>query len=186
VGRARDDDAEPDQEQDLGAGPVDAREEDGDHDDRPELPGHARAQHRPPQWGREQSRVGDDRDECAERRGRQRDAQQPPLGLDTRALEPDAHGQRDGDRDRPTLGAPEQRGARHLALDDLQPGEEEEEDEADGGEELDVGVRLGDVEHLGPDQDPERDLDDDRGQHQAVMEPRRDRRQARDEQDEDE
>jgi hypothetical protein len=45
----------------------------------------------------------------------------------------------------------------------LEPREEEQEDEADVGEELDVGVGLRDVEHLGADQDPEHDLDDDVG-----------------------
>jgi hypothetical protein len=45
----------------------------------------------------------------------------------------------------------------------LEPREEEQEDEADVGEDLGVGVGLRDVEHLGADQDPEHDLDDDVG-----------------------
>ena len=73
-----------------------------------------------------------------------------------------------------------------MFLDDLEPREEEQEDEADVGEELDVGVGLRDVEHLGADQDPEHDLDHDGREDDTVVNPREDRTRRRRGEHEDE
>ncbi len=70
---------------------------------------------------------------------------------------------READRERhpPADRAAAESVARHVVLDDLEPGEEEEKREAEVGEEVDVLVDLGEPEHLGADEDPEHDLDDD-------------------------
>ncbi len=49
-----------------------------------------------------------------------------------------------------------------VVLDHLEPGEEEQQREAEVREERDVHVDLGEPEDLRPDEDPEHDLDDDR------------------------
>ena len=46
-------------------------------------------------------------------------------------------------------------------LDDLEPGEEEEERQAEVREEPDVGIDLGDVQYFRADDDSEDDLHDD-------------------------
>ena len=45
-------------------------------------------------------------------------------------------------------------------LDHLQPGEEEQEREAEVGQEVDVRVDIGDAKYLRSDQDSEHDLQD--------------------------
>ena len=72
------------------------------------------------------------------------------------------------ERDHPA----ERRQLQRLAADalevDLVAGEEEQHPEAEAREELDELVRLGEAEHLGPDHDPEHDLDhDDRDRQPA-------------------
>ena len=87
---------------------------------------------------------------------------------------------------RPPAVPERERAARHALLDHLQAREEEEEDEPDGGQELDVQIGVRDVERLGAHQDPEEDLHDHRGQHDPAMQPRDDRRDGRRGEDEDE
>ncbi len=71
-------------------------------------------------------------------------------------------------------------------LDHLEPGEEEEKCEAEVGEEVDVGIDLGEPEYLGADQDPEDDLDDDGRQDEPQVPPRENGAERRGEEDEDE
>ena len=73
-----------------------------------------------------------------------------------------------------------------MVLDHLEPGEEEEQREAEVGEEVDVRVDLGEPEHLGADQDPEHDLDDDGRQDEPQVPPREHGAERRREEDEDE
>ena len=64
---------------------------------------------------------------------------------------------------------------------DLEPGQEEEEHEADLGEDLERRVDRHDVEHLRPDQDPGQDVDDygrDRGQPRDIQHERREGRRS--------
>ncbi len=171
-GRTSDQYAEPQQQHELRHLSVHAREEDGDEDDRPELAGHSGPQHCATEWGRKHARIREDRDECAERRRREGDAEQPPLGVHADLLEGETDCQTDRERHAPADRAAAENGARHVMLDHLQPGEEEEEREPEVGEKVDVGIELGEPEHLGADQDPEHDLDDDRRQHEPQVPPR--------------
>ena len=57
-----------------------------------------------------------------------------------------------------------ERTAGDAVLDELDPREEEQEDEAEVGEKVDVGVDLGPAEPFRADQDPEQDLEHDRRQ----------------------
>ena len=52
-----------------------------------------------------------------------------------------------------------ERTARHAVLDQLEPGEEEQEHEPEVGEEVDVAVDLREAEPLRADEDPEHDLE---------------------------
>ena len=185
-GAAGHDRAEDDEQDGLLPRAVDAGQEDRDDDDRPELAGDARAERRSTERGRQQTGVGEDRHECAERGRAQRDADQPALGVEPAGME------RVADRDpaaseiaQPAVPRATEP-ARHVLLDHLEPGEEEEEHEPEVREEGDVGVDLRETEHLGPDQDPEHDLDHDRRQHDPVMDAREDRRERRRRKHEDE
>jgi hypothetical protein len=182
----RDERAEAEEEEHLGEGAVDACQEHGDDDDRPELPGDAGAEHGRAERGRQQPCIGEDRNERAQRGRRKGDAEQPSLGIEAGLGEQRAHDQTDPDRDRPALGATHELAPRHALLDHLEPRKEEQEHEPDVGEELEVRVHLRDVEHLGADHDPQHDLDDHRGQDETVVQPREDRRDARHREDEHE
>ena len=89
----------------------------------------------------EQAGVAEDRDERAERGGAERHAEQPGLGVEPRLVQHEADGEADRERDRPADRPAHERPARDALLDHLEPGEEEEEDEAEVGEEVDVGCR---------------------------------------------
>ena len=182
----RDDGAEDDEEEHLGDRPVHAGQEDRDDDDRPELSRDAVAENRGAERRLEQAGVGQDRDERPERRRRERDAEDPALGVDARLLEDRPGDETDRQRHRPAGRAEPERAARNALLDHLEPGEEEQEHEPEGGEELDVRVGVREAERLRADEDPEDDLDDDGRQEQPVMQPREDRRDGRRGKDEDE
>jgi hypothetical protein len=164
--------AEGDQQEHLGPGAVDAGEEDGDDDDRPELSCDTGPQHGAPERRAEQARVREDRDECSQRGRRKRDPEQPALGFEPGLVPHPAEGQADRERGCPAGRAERKLAAGHALLDHLEPGEEEQEDEPDVGEELDVRVRIGDVEYLGADQDPEHELDDHGRQEEPVVQSR--------------
>ena len=66
-----------------------------------------------------------------------------------------------------------------MVLHELHACEEEQEHEAQVGEEVDVVVDLREVEPFRADQDPEQDLEHDRGQDEAPVEPGQDRAGAR-------
>jgi hypothetical protein len=129
-GRSRggdDEGAKAEQEEDLGGSAVDAGEKHGDDDDRPELAGHSRAQHGGAEARRQQARVAEDRDERAKRRRRERDADHPPFGVETRSMQQDADDEPAGDRDCPARRPAHELLSGNALLHDLEPREEEEE-----------------------------------------------------------
>ncbi len=134
----------------------------------------------------EEPGVGQDRDERPERRRRERDAEDPSLGVDAGLLEDRPGGEADRQGHRPAGRAEPECAAGNALLDHLEPGEEEEEHEPEVGEELDVRVGVREAERLGADEDPQDDLDHDGRQEQPVMQPREDRRDGRRGKDEDE
>ena len=113
-------------------------------------------------------------------------AEQPPLGVDTRLLEHDPDGEPDRERHAPADRPAPQHLRRHVVLDDLEPGEEEQEREPELREERDVHVHVRDAEHLRPDEDPEHDLDDDRRQDETDVPAREHGAEGRGEEDEHE
>ena len=180
----RDEGEEPDEEHDLLDRAAASGEEHRDDDDRPELARDAGPEHCDAERRREDPRVAQDRDERPERRRRERDAENPPLGVEAELLQDDAHRQADGGREHPALRPAQDGCPGHLLLDDLEADEEEEEREPEGREVLEVRVDVRDVEHLRADDHAEHDLDHDRGQHDAPGDPRQQRAQARREKDE--
>ena len=167
--------AEADEEQELGERAVRAGEEDRDDHDRPELAGDARSEHRRAEPRRQQARVGEHRDERSERGRAERDAEQPALRIETADVQQEADDDGDRERDRPADRAPDERPGSDVVLHELHAGEEEQEDEAQVGQEVDVVVDLREVEPFRADQDPEQDLEHDRGQDEAPVEPGQDR-----------
>ena len=180
------DHAEDEEKHRLGERAVGAGEEDRDDEDRPELARDAGAQDRRAERRREQIGVGEDRDERAERRRAQRDAEQPALRVETRPVQRVADGDPDRDRDRPAGRPAHERPAGHAVLDQLDPGEEEQEDESEVGEKVDVGVDFGPPEPLRADQDPEQDLEHDGRENDPAVQPRENRAAARGGEDEHE
>ena len=169
------DHAEDEEKHRLGERAVGAGEEDRDDEDRPELARDAGAQDRRAERRRKQIGVGEDRDEGAERRRAQRDAEQPALRVDARPVQREADGDADRDRDRPAGRPAHERPAGDAVLDQLDPGEEEQEDESEVGEKVDVGVDLGPPEPLRADQDPEQDLEHDSREDDPAVQPRENR-----------
>ena len=94
------------------------------------VPEHGAAERR-----RQQAGVGEDRHERAERGRGQRDADQPALGVEPAGVQREADAQPERERDRPAARAARERAPRHVLLDHLEPGEEEEEHEPEVREE---------------------------------------------------
>ena len=181
-----DDGAEHDEKEHLGDGPVHAGQKDRDDDDRPELARDAVAENRRSERRLEQAGVGQDRNERPERCRRQCDAEDPALGVDTRLLEDRPGREPDRQRHGPAGRAELERAPGDALLDHLEPGEEEQEHEPQGGEELDVRVGVREAEGLRADEDAQHDLDHDGRQEQPVMKPREDGCDGRRRKDEDE
>jgi hypothetical protein len=83
----------------------------------------------------------------------------PAGGLHAGRFQPEACDRPEDDGDPPADRSARQQPPRDAAVDHLDAGEEEEDDEPEAGEELDVRVGLGDVENLGPDEDAQENLD---------------------------
>ena len=77
-------------------------------------------------------------------------AEQPPRRVDAGRVEGDADRQPDRERDPPAHGSAPQRIARDVVLDHLEPGEEEEQREAEVGQERDVLVDVAMSSPSGP------------------------------------
>ena len=184
--REQHDRAEDEQQQRLGERAVRAREEDRHDQDRPELAGDTRAQDGGAECRRQQPCVGEDRDEGAERSRAERHSEQPALRVETGPIEGVADGDAERDRDRPAGRAAQERTTGDAVLHQLDPREEEQEDEAEVGEKVDVGVDLGPAEPFRADQDPEQDLDDDGRQQDPGVEAGENRAAARSGEDEHE
>ncbi len=184
--RADRDRAEHDEEHELRARAVHAGEEHRHDRDRPELAGDARAEHGRTERRRQDPRVAEDRHQSAQRRRRNGEAEQPALGAETRELQEIADADPERDRDHPPERAADDRAARNVLLDHLEPREEEQERQAEVREELEVRALRRPVEHLGAEQDAEDDLDDDGREHEVRTDAREECRGRSRDQHEDE
>ena len=167
-----------DEEHDLGDGAVDAREEDRDEDDRPELAGDPRAEHGAPELGRQQPRVRQDRDERrrarssrARRRGATTPRRRPPVERDIRARAPIAR-----EIPQPTVPAGARRGT--WCSTTSRPAKKNRSASAEVREERDERVDFVAIRAPRPDEDPEHDLDDDGRQQTSRSASARARRRA--------
>ena len=86
-------------------------------------------------------------------------------------MQDEAGGEADRERDRPAGRSAHERPASHALLDQLEPGEEEQEDEPQVGEEVDVAVDLRQAKPLGADEDPKHDLEHDGGEDDPSVDP---------------
>src|SRR5262245_11204331 len=148
---ASDEQPEADEEQDLPQGSVHAREKHGDEDDRPEFARDAGSQDGTSELGRKEVRIREDGNERAECRRRERDTEEPPGCIDSRLLQRGSDEQTNRERDPPPERAPSKGVSRDTVLDDFEPGEEEQEGQAEVREKRQVLIDRRDVEDLGPD-----------------------------------
>ena len=136
--------------------------------DRAELADPARRQQVGAEAGAQLAAVAQDRDQGADRGRRHRRARIERGDDEVEGREHGAGGVGDHDREPPSGRAELQRPPADPLEVDLIAGEEEEHAEAEVGEEFDEAVFARDVEHVGADQDPEAELDDDHRRHEAA------------------
>ena len=97
-----------------------------------------------------------------------------------------AQGVREDERQQPSEDGQPERGASDSLEVDLVAREEEEHSEPEVREELDELVRVREAQHVGADQDPEQDLEDDhRQRHARRHQPGHERRHRAGEDDEE-
>ena len=144
------------------------REHQRDQQDRAELADRAGGEQVGAEPRPQLAAVAEDRDQGADRGGRQRRArvqegEHHPGGRQGAADPVGEH-----QRQQPAPGAERERLAPDPLEVDLVAGEEEQHPEPEVGEEVDELVGLGEAEHLGPDHDPEDQLDHDHRRRQPL------------------
>ncbi len=159
---------------DHGDGDEESEEEEGDPDitvreqhrhrhDRPELTDGTHRQDRRPDRRPQYSGVVQDGQERAERRRRQAEGDNDGVEHETGGMEEDADAKREHQGGSPRARRPAEMALAHGRQVELGPGQEHQIGQAEIGQRRHDVVRMGEVEHVGTEHDPEHDLNHDFG-----------------------